>query len=115
MNTYEPDAASLPADAARMRDGAAEAAASLRSLAHEGRLLILCCLVEGEHSVTALTERLGVRQASVSQQLARLRAEGRVTARRDGQRMIYALADDRLARLIGLLHELYCTDAESKG
>lgn len=100
-------------DMVRMRQGAAEAAACLRSLAHEGRLQILCCLAEGEHDVSALALRLGLRQAAVSQQLARLRAEERVEVRRAGQRMIYSLADRRLAALLALLHALYCSEEDA--
>ena len=37
---------------------AAKAVALLKSLSHEGRLQILCCLVEGEMSVTSLAEAL---------------------------------------------------------
>jgi ArsR family transcriptional regulator len=51
---------------------------------------------------------LGARQAAVSQQLARLRHEGLVAARREGKAMHYRLADERVRRLIGLLYEMFC-------
>jgi ArsR family transcriptional regulator len=84
------------------------AAGFLKALAHEGRLLILCSLVGGEKSVTELEQLLGARQAAVSQQLARLRLEGLVTCRREGKAIYYALGDQRVARLIGLMHDLFC-------
>ncbi len=80
----------------------------LKALAHEGRLLILCSLVGGEKSVTELEQLLGARQAAVSQQLARLRLEGLVTCRREGKAIYYALGDARVARLVGLMHEMFC-------
>jgi DNA-binding transcriptional ArsR family regulator len=91
-----------------MTERAAEAAAYLKTLAHEGRLLILCHLCEGERSVGQLEDLLGIRQAAVSQMLARLREEGLVTTRRDGKAVHYSLADGNTARVIGVLHEVFC-------
>lgn len=107
-----PDAATCPVLQAggleAMADNAQLAAGFLKALAHEGRLLILCSLVGGEKSVTELEHLLGARQAAVSQQLARLRLEGLVTCRREGKAIHYSLGDPRVARLIGLMHELFC-------
>lgn len=80
----------------------------LKALAHDGRLMILCHLLDGEKSVTELESLLASRQAAVSQQLARLRLEGMVAARREGKVIHYRLADPRAARMIGLLNELFC-------
>ena len=96
----------LPAEVMAAR--AAEAATFLKALSHEGRLMILCHLSSGEKSVTELEERLGARQAAVSQQLARLRLEGLVSCRREGKTIFYALADRRAARLVELIYEMYC-------
>ena len=85
-----------------------EAAGYLKALAHEGRLMILCHLLDGEKSVTELESLLASRQAAVSQQLARLRFEGLVKARRDGKAIYYSLSDPKTARMIGLLNELFC-------
>mgnify|MGYP006270614471 CR=1 FL=1 len=84
------------------------AAAFLKALSHEARLLILCHLVEGDKTVTELVSLMSLRQAAVSQHLARLRADGLVTARRDGKSVVYTITDDRALRLVGLLHELFC-------
>ena len=66
----------------------------LKALAHENRLLILCLLSERERSVTELEGLLALNQATVSQQLARLRLEGLVETRRDGRIIYYSLADE---------------------
>lgn len=87
---------------------AQEAAAFLKALAHEGRLMILCHLSAGEKSVTELESLLASRQAAVSQQLARLRLEGLVQARREGKAIFYSLADPRAERLVGLVYEMFC-------
>lgn len=103
-----PDLADPDADMARMQDSAREAADFLRALGHEGRLMMLCYLVPGEKSVGELEALLGARQAAVSQQLARLRHEGLVQARRDGKTVYYRLADPRAMRILELLYALFC-------
>ena len=99
----------LPSDApADMAARAAEAAAFLKTLAHEGRLMILCHLATGERSVGELEALLDLRQAAVSQMLARLRDEGQVATRRDGKTIYYRLADENTAQVIGFLHSIFC-------
>lgn len=93
---------------AEMTARAAQAAALLKALSHEGRLMILCHLSSGERSVTELEHLLEQRQAAVSQQLARLRGEGLVTARREGKAIYYSLKDPRSVRIMNLLYEMYC-------
>lgn len=86
---------------------AAEAAAFLKALSHEGRLMILCHLAAHERSVTELEALLGARQAAVSQQLARLRLEGLVSTRREGKAIIYAIRDPRVLEQIQLLQGFF--------
>lgn len=88
-----------------------DAAAFLKALSHEGRLAILCLLLDGEKSVTELETLLDQRQSAVSQQLARLRLEGLVAPRRDGKVIYYSLQDDRCRRMIALLSEFFCAPA----
>ncbi len=92
-------------------DKATIASNFLKAVSHEGRLLILCHLVSGEKSVTELEDLLSARQAAVSQQLSRLRLEGLVVPRRDGKAIYYRLADDRPARILELVYELFCNDS----
>ena len=91
-----------------MANSAAKAAAYLKTLAHEGRLMILCHLGSGEKSVGELETLLEIRQAAVSQMLARLRDEGLVTTRRDGKTIFYSLADENTSEVIALLYRLFC-------
>jgi DNA-binding transcriptional ArsR family regulator len=81
----------------------------LKALSHEGRLMILCSLAHGEKSVTELEQMLSSRQAAVSQQLARLRQEKLITARREGKQIFYSLTDERARRIIEQVYELFCT------
>ncbi|MDD9910466.1 MAG: metalloregulator ArsR/SmtB family transcription factor [Ahrensia sp.] len=91
-----------------MADNAEMATDFLKAIAHEGRLMILCRLVEGECTVTELENLLSARQAAVSQQLARLRLEGLVGTRREGKSIYYFLADDRVKTIIPVIHRMFC-------
>ncbi len=82
----------------------------LKAIAHEGRLMILCRLANGECSVTDLEDMLSARQAAVSQQLSRLRLEGLVKTRREGKSVYYSLADERAQRLIPVLYDMFCAN-----
>src|SRR6476620_4168755 len=60
----------------RLREAAAMAVSALKVLANEDRLLLLCQLSQGELCVSEMEEILGIRQPTLSQQLAVLRNEG---------------------------------------
>lgn len=93
---------------ARMGSSAKKATDFLKALAHESRLLILCILAEGEKSVGELEEILNLRQPTVSQQLARLRADGLVSPRRNGKTIYYRLASEEARVVIGAIYEVFC-------
>jgi DNA-binding transcriptional ArsR family regulator len=95
-------------DLQRMAGNAARAAAFLKALAHQSRLLILCILAEGERSVGELEELLSLRQPTVSQQLARLRADGLVATRRDGKAIYYRLASEDARAVVGAVYDVFC-------
>ena len=44
----------------------------------------------------------------MSKQLARLRDDGLVNARREGRSVIYSLADTRTQRIVGTLYDEFC-------
>ncbi len=87
---------------------AREAADFLKAFSHEVRLIILCLLMDGEKSVSELEQILNLRQPAVSQQLARLRADNLVEARRDGKNIYYSLGRPEVIDLIGVLHRSFC-------
>ncbi len=87
---------------------AQEASGFLKALAHEARLLILCLLVEAEKSVTEIEEILRLRQPAISQQLARLRADGLLQTRREGKNVFYSLARPEVREIISALHRAFC-------
>lgn len=99
---------SHPTDMIKMRAAASEATTVLRTLANEDRLLLLCQLSQGEMSVSELEDTLEIRQPTLSQQLGVLRTENLVQTRRDGKRIYYSIADQKILSILGVLYELYC-------
>jgi len=85
----------------------------LKAMANRYRLMVLCELHGGERSVGALLGEVGLSQSALSQHLARLRADGLVTTRRESQTIYYALASDHVVQIIALLHRLFCSQKKS--
>lgn len=77
------------------------------------RLMILCQLIEGEHSVGELERIIGLSQSALSQHLARLRRDSLVTTRRSAQTIYYSLAGPEARGIIERLHDLYCRGADA--
>lgn len=100
-----------PTDLEVLFANANTAANFLKALGHDGRLMILCHLNSGPKSVTELENLLSARQAVVSQQLARLRLEGLVSARREGQAIYYSILDPKVTEIIEVLARLFCKPA----
>jgi ArsR family transcriptional regulator, virulence genes transcriptional regulator len=100
-----------PADLATFERNATKVADILRALANERRLMLLCKLVEwGEASVGSLAEAAGLSQSATSQHLAKMREEGIVDFRRDGQTLWYRVTERRTELLLGYLQRLYCSE-----
>ena len=95
--------------AAQMLERAALTSVFLKALSHPSRLVLLCRLAEGPATVGEMEAMLGLPQAEVSKQLARLRADGLVTTRRDGRSITYSVKDDSTVRVVRLLHTEFCT------
>jgi ArsR family transcriptional regulator, virulence genes transcriptional regulator len=88
---------------------ASQAAAFLRELANERRLMILCQLLEQrELSVMQLADQVGLSQSALSQHLARLRETGLVRMRREGSTVYYSVADRSVARVLKTLKTIFC-------
>lgn len=102
----DPENAPLPL--ADFMQQATDAVALLKALSHENRLLILCILCKGEKTVGELEEMLHLQQAIVSQQLARLRADGLVSSRREGRQIYYSIANPLVQDVVALLYSMYC-------
>lgn len=84
-----------------------QAVKSIKVLAHDGRLSILMLLMDREYSVTELEGCLNKCQATVSQQLARLRLEGIVENRRVGRATFYRLRCEKTRAVIEMLERQF--------
>lgn len=78
-----------------------------KALAHPVRIRILEVLRRGERSVQELQGALGLDQATVSQQLAVLRAKHVVTARKEGTTVRYAVRDARVGDLLDVARAIF--------
>lgn len=72
----------------------------LKAVADPTRFQILWAVAEDERSVGQLSELVAAHVAAVSQHLARLRAAGLVTSRRDGTRIFYRAANGQVRDLL---------------
>ncbi|MDO4897534.1 MAG: metalloregulator ArsR/SmtB family transcription factor [Moraxella sp.] len=81
----------------------------LRILGNENRLYILCLLIEhGEMSVGQIHTMTTLSQSALSQHLAKMRDEGLVNYRRQSQTLYYYICDDKVARILMTLKEIFC-------
>jgi DNA-binding transcriptional ArsR family regulator len=92
------------ASAQQLRGHSADLAVRvLKAMAHRERLAILCLLMDGEMCVRDLEQGVGMRQAALSQQLSRLRAEGIVDAVRQGRFMFYRIKTAQVLAVVRAL------------
>ncbi len=96
-------------DPRRMAIAAGKACELMKTLGHKDRLMVLCHLSSGERSVGELATLLDIPQSPLSQHLARMRKESLVKTRRDAQTIYYSIASEEAARIVALMHELYCS------
>lgn len=92
----------------QLRERAGEACALLKALANEDRLMLLCQIATARHNVGELEAVTGIRQPTLSQQLAVLRTEGLVETEKEGKFVYYRLANDNVVRIMRMLWEIYC-------
>ena len=76
--------------------------AELKAVSEPSRLKILLALRQGEMCVYHILEAVGGTQSGVSHQLRILRDNRIIKARRDGQNVVYSLADAHVTALIEL-------------
>ena len=75
----------------------------LRAIADENRVRLLLRLKQGECNVSALTQELGIAQASVSKHLAVLRQVGLVDVDRRGTQAVYRIRDESVFEMCQLV------------
>jgi DNA-binding transcriptional ArsR family regulator len=98
----------LQKPARAIKPHADKAAALLKALANEQRLMVLCNLLEGPLSVGELNERVTLSQSALSQHLGVLRDANIVTTTREAQSIRYALSSGAVTRIIEILYREFC-------
>lgn len=76
------------------------------AISEPNRILLLYEIHEEPRNVNSLAESVGISQSAASRHLSLLKERGLITAQRDGNQVIYSLADDRIIRALNLLREL---------
>ena len=76
----------------------------LKAISHPTRLAVLEILRDGEQCVCHMEAILGLRQASISQQLMILREAGLVEVRRDGLNMYYHVVNPGIFSVLDALY-----------
>ena len=104
----QPVSTSLTMAPERLREHAAQACALLKALANEDRIMLMCQLVSSRQNVGELEISTGIRQPTLSQQLAVLRLEGLVTTDKEGKYVYYQLGDKKALAVLHTLWEIYC-------
>ena len=99
---------------AAVRDHAVEAAAFLKALANDQRLLVLCTLLDSELSVGQINERVPLSQSALSQHLGVLRYAGVVIATRQSQTIFYKIAPGPALQVMEVLYTSFCQPTAAK-
>lgn len=101
--------APIVGDFARADGSAADAARFLALLSNEKRLLVLCHLqANGEADASSLDQVAGLSAPALSQHLSKLRDDGIVDFRRNGQSLLYRIVDARIAQVFSVVKEIFC-------
>ena len=77
-----------------------ELCVDFKALGDEGRLKIVCLLLEGKQNVNAISESVGLSQSATSHQLRILKDARILKCERVGNVNYYYLADEHVKRLI---------------
>ena len=87
-----------------------DTATVFRALADPTRRRILQDLRPGELAAGEIAARFSISGPSISRHLSILKAAGLVTERREANRILYSLVEDRLANCVGGFLSAVCPD-----
>ncbi|MEV6855558.1 metalloregulator ArsR/SmtB family transcription factor [Streptomyces microflavus] len=105
----EPPSATSTSDSSGSSDSEDEASA-FRALADPTRRQILEDLRGGELAAGEIASRFSISAPSISRHLGVLKGAGLVTERRDANRILYSLAEERLAMCVGRFLSAVCPE-----
>jgi ArsR family transcriptional regulator len=77
-----------------------------KTLGHPARIRVLELLAERDRAVAEMLPEVGLESSNLSQQLGVLRRAGVVTARKDGNTVIYSIASPDIAELLAVARKV---------
>lgn len=95
----------------KLLEGAQHVADILKQLSNPYRLMVLCCISNGELTVGDMNEQIDLSQSALSQHLAKLRESDIVATRRESQTIYYRIANPKIKYLLEVLQQQFCNDA----
>jgi len=94
-------------------ESAERAAEFLKTVAHPGRLRIICALMMRELSASELARQSHLAPPALSQQASILEAQELIVRRREGRSILYRLVAPEATALAILMYRLFCKPAGS--
>lgn len=85
------------------------------SLADTNRILILYALTQAPSNVSDLAKDLAIPQPGVSRHLKVLREGGLVSSHREGNSVVYSLADERVIEALDILRKVLADGLAKQG
>lgn len=85
-----------------------QATKALKAMAHPLRLKILCALKNDELAVLEIVRVVGSSQSNVSQHIDILRTEQILESRREGNRILCKVKDNKILKLIANMRTVFC-------
>ena len=98
----------MKVDEKKFEENVSNALGLLGSLANENRLKILCKLVEGEKTVSALLEYFNISQSALSQNLILMKENGILDSRNEGTKIFYFIKNKAALEILEVLYKTYC-------
>jgi DNA-binding transcriptional ArsR family regulator len=95
-------------DLKSLQNNAISVAETLKALAHETRLRVICAIGDKERSVLDMAECLAVGQSCLSQHLAKMRNLGILDIRRDGNMVYYRVKNQKVLTLVMAIKANLC-------
>lgn len=85
------------------------------ALSNPSRILLICLLADGPRNVGELTEELNLSQPTTSRHLKVLMDKGLIYAERQGQFVVYQLADRRVIQALEILRGMVADMLQGQG
>ena len=85
-----------------------EVSTYLKLLSHEGRLKLICLLLDGEKNVSELIRLSSMSQSQISQYLKQFEISGIVESQKDGKWTNYKIKSKTTIKLLKSLNNIFC-------